>query len=307
MAGRHEEGEGEVKRYRDIAGDAGSAILAQVQEQRARVHSRLSRVKQVVAVSSGKGGVGKSVVVANLAAGLAQRGRKIGVLDADLNGPALGKMLGVEDQPLHVEHGHAVPAIGPLGIKVVSMALLLPGEAAPVVWEAPTQEDAYVWRGTMEAATAREFLADVDWDDLDYLFVDLPPGAERLPHLAALIPGRLRALVVTIPSQVSRMTAARAITLAQRSSVTMAGLIENMAGYVCPSCGAIADLFPNGDVEAMAGAFGLPLLGRVPFDPRIAACADRGSPFVVLHPGDEAARAFAAVASRLEEIVGAEG
>ncbi len=292
-----------MKRYRDIAGDGGSAILAQVQEQRARVHSRLAQVKHIVAVASGKGGVGKSAVVANLAGELARRGRRIGVLDADLNGPTLAKMLGVGNQSLRMEQGHATPAPGPLGVKFVSIALLLPREEAPVMWEAPTQDDAYVWRATMEAAVVREFLADVDWGALDCLLIDLPPGAERLPHLIGVLPRRVRAVVVTIPSHVSLMTVAKAIALAQRSGIHVVGLIENMAGYVCARCGAVGDLFPDGDVPALAKEFRLPALGKIPFDPRIAACADRGDPFVLAYPGTPAAQAFARAASSLEELL----
>lgn len=216
-------------------------------------------------------------------------------------------MLGVGHQTLRVERDHAAPAIGPLGIKVVSMALLLPRDDTPVIWEAPTQDDAYVWRGTMEASAAREFLADVEWGELDYLFIDLPPGAERLPHLAGLLAGRVRGAVVTIPSQVSRMIVAKAVVLARTAGIDMIGVVENMAGYVCPRCGAVGDLFPGDDAEAAATSLGLPSLGTIPFDPRIALCADRGDPFIAVYPDTAAAEAFAAVASRLDALLEACG
>ena len=137
-----------MKRYRDIAGDAGSNILGQVADKRERLEARLRAVKWTVAVLSGKGGVGKSAVTVNLAAALAIRGHAVGILDADLNGPSIAKMLGVRGQPLRIGEGCVHPVMGPVGIRVLSMDLLLPSDATPVLWEAPTQQDSFVWRAT---------------------------------------------------------------------------------------------------------------------------------------------------------------
>jgi ATP-binding protein involved in chromosome partitioning len=270
-----------VKGYRDIRGDGGSNILGQVAAQQARLAARMAPIRATVAVVSGKGGVGKSSITANLAAALAGRGLAIGVLDADLNGPSMAKMLGVRGQALRVEADGVRPALSADGIRVLSMDLLLPTDETPVVWDAPTQAEAHTWRGTMEGTALREFLADTAWGTLDLLLVDLPPGADRLPTLLDLLPGLTGAVVVTIPSAVSHLVVRRAMTLAAERGARLLGLVENMAGYVCPTCGTLGPLYEGPGGEATAARHGLPFLGRVPFDPRLATAADRGRPFVL--------------------------
>ena len=177
-----------MKRYRDIAGDGGSNIVGQVEAQQARLTTRLRDVRAIVAVVSGKGGVGKSSVTANLAAACAHAGDRVGVLDADLNGPTMAKMLGVRGRTLEVGPGGVEPPAGALGIRVMSMDLLLADDATPLTWDAPSQAEAHTWRGTMEANALREFLADTDWGALDVLLIDLPPGTDRLATIAGLVP-----------------------------------------------------------------------------------------------------------------------
>jgi ATP-binding protein involved in chromosome partitioning len=292
-----------MKGYRDIAGDGGSNIVEQVVAQQARLTARMAAIRASVAVVSGKGGVGKSSVTANLAGALAGRGLAVGVLDADLNGPSMGKMLGVRGQTLRVEADGVRPAVSAEGIRVLSMDLLLPGDDIPVVWDAPTQAEAHTWRGTMEGTALREFLADTAWGPLDVLLIDLPPGADRLPTLLDLLPGLTGAIVVTIPSAVSHLVVRRAMTLARERGARLLGLVENMAGYVCPTCGTVGPLFEGPGGEATAAQHGLPFLGRVPFDSRLAAAADRGRPFVFDHADTPAGRALAAVAAALVEAV----
>ena len=292
-----------MKGYRDIPGDGGSKIVEQVVAQQARLATRMAPVRATVAVVSGKGGVGKSSITANLAGALSGRGLAVGVLDADLNGPSMGKMLGVRGQPLRVEPDGVRPALSVDGIRVVSMDLLLPGDDAPVVWSAPTQADAHTWRGTMEGTALREFLADTAWGVLDLLLIDLPPGAERLPTLLDFLPGLTGAVVVTIPSEVSHLVVRRALTLARERGARLLGLIENMAGYACPTCGAVGPLFEGPGGETTAAQHGLPFLGRVPFDPRLASAADRGRPFVLDHGATPAGRALAGIAGALAQSV----
>ncbi len=268
------------KRYRDIVGDGGSNIQAQVEEFQARLGARMARVRRKVAVTSGKGGVGKSVLTANLAAILAVDGLRVGVLDADLNGPSAAQMLGVRGKPLQLSAEGLRPAENPLGVKVLSIDLFLAEGRVPLTWEAPSQEDAFVWRETMEVTALRELLADTAWGELDLLLLDLPPGAPRLPTLAGLLRDLDGALVVTIPSEVSRVVVGRAVELARAHGVRVLGLVENMAGYLCPACGVVGDLF-EGESRSLAKALGLPLLAEIPFDPRIARCADRGIPYAV--------------------------
>jgi ATP-binding protein involved in chromosome partitioning len=292
-----------MKGYRDIAGDGGSNILAQVLAQQTRLAARMASIHASVAVVSGKGGVGKSSVTANLAAALASDGLQVGVLDADLNGPSMGKMLGVRGQTLQVEPDGVRPAVSAAGIRILSMDLLLPGDDTPVVWEAPTQAEAHTWRGAMEGTALREFLTDTAWGALDVLLIDLPPGAERLPTLLDLLPGLTGAVVVTIPSAVSHLVVRRAMTLARERGARLLGLVENMAGYACPTCGAVGPLFEGPGGEMTAAQHGVPFLGRVPFDPRLAAAADRGRPFVLDHGETPAGLALTGIAGALARAV----
>ena len=282
-----------MKRYRDIAGDGGSDIAGQVEAQQARLRSRLAAVKRIVAVVSGKGGVGKSSLTADLAACFATDGRRVGVLDADLNGPTMAKMLGVRGRQLVVTGAGVEPPRSALGVKVMSMDLLLPTDATPLEWEAPTQSESHTWRGTMEANALREFLADTCWGELDLLLLDLPPGADRLATVAALVPGLAGSVVVTIPSDVAHLVVRRSITVAARARAPVLGLVENMAG-----------LFPGPDAAALAREAGIPFLGRVPFDAELAAAADRGEAFVALRPEAPAARALRAVAAGIRAALG---
>ncbi len=289
-----------MKSYHDIPTDGGSDIVGQVTEQASRVQARLAAVRRVVAVMSGKGGVGKSSVTVNLAAALATDGAAVGLLDADLNGPSLAKMTGVRGHALRIGEDGVQPAVAPLGLKVMSMDLFLPDDQAPVLWDAPTQRDAFTWRGMMEMGVLRELLADTAWGTLDLLLVDLPPGTDKLPNLVDLLPRLDGTLVVTIPSGVSQFVVGKSITMAREILGTpVIGLVENMATYVCPHCGEEEALFPAGEVEALAEAHGVPYLGGLPFDPRLARAADAGTLFVQQHPDTPAARAFHRLAAQV--------
>jgi ATP-binding protein involved in chromosome partitioning len=281
-----------TRRYRDIAGDGGSDIVGQVQAQQARLRERLAGVRSIIAVVSGKGGVGKSSVTANLAASFALDGRQVGVLDADLNGPTMAKMLGVRGTKLVVRADAVMPPRNALGVKVMSMDLLLPSDAAPLTWDAPTQDEAHTWRATMEANALREFLADTDWGTLDVLLIDLPPGTDRLVTVTALVPALTGTVVVTIPSDVSQLVVRKSLTVTARGGGPVLGLIENMAG-----------LFRGPAVEDLARESGTPFLGRIPFDADLAHAADRGEPFVAIAPERAAARSFRAIAAALARAV----
>ena len=288
-----------MKRYRDIAGDGGSDVVGQVEAQQVRLHARMAAIRASVAVVSGKGGVGKSSITANLAASLAARSLAVGVLDADLNGPSMAKMLGVRGQPLPLTDQGVTPAVSAQGIRVVSMDLLLPADETPVVWAAPTQAEAHTWRGSMEGTVLREFLTDTAWGSLDVLLLDLPPGTDRLPTVAGLLPALTGAIVVTIPSEVSHLVVRKSLTLAQETKTRLLGLVENMAGYACARCGEVGPLFEGPGGEATAAQHGIPFLGRVPFDPRLAVAADRGRPFVLDHGQSPAGRVLDGIAGRV--------
>lgn len=280
-----------------------SDVVRQIEEQMQRVKGRMSKVKHKVAVMSGKGGVGKSLVTVNLALALAQRGCKVGILDADINGPCVPKMLGIGDQHLKINPDGAIPASGPLNIKVASMDLLLPSEETPVAWEGPIESSA-VWQGAMEMSVIREFLGDVAWGELDYLFIDLPPGTGDKPStIAQLISDLDGAIVVTIPSEVSKVVVKKSITLARELKIPVIGLIENMSGYICPKCSAETELFTGGDGWKLSGELDTQFLGKIPFDPRICLSSDEGIPFMVEHEDSVAAKAFMQIAEKITDYL----
>ena len=290
-----------VKTYADISGDGGSGVLEQVVAQRERLAARLADVKRIVAVLSGKGGVGKSALTANLAAVLADRGLRVGALDADLSGPTLAQMIGARGQTLRLSSEGVEPAIGAAGVMVMSIDLLLETDDTPVDWRSleGLAEDTFVWRGTMETTAVREFLTDTIWGKLDILLIDLPPGVERFSTLARLIP-KLGGLAVTIPSAASHLVVRRAVRAAQASGGTLLGLVENMAGYLCSNCWEVGPLFarqPEG--ENLAAELGLPFLGSIPFDPRLTRACNDGQPFVLTHPGSPRAGALEKIAARI--------
>lgn len=276
-----------------------SDVVSQVTEQMQRVKDRMCRVEHKIAVMSGKGGVGKSVVTVNLALAMAQQGYKVGILDADINGPCVPKMLGIKDQHLKITPDGAIPASAPLDIKVASMDLLLPSEEAPVTWEGP-EESMAVWQGAMEMSVIREFLSDVAWGKLDYLFIDLPPGAgDKSSTIAQLIPDLAGAIVVTIPSEVSKVVVKKSITLARELKIPIIGLIENMSGFICPECSAETELFTGGDGRKLSREIDTQLLGKIPFDRRIGLSSDKGIPFIVEHENSPAAKACMQIAEKI--------
>lgn len=263
-----------LRTYNELEGADRSDLAGQVAAQRRRVEARLASVRHVVAVMSGKGGVGKSFVSAGLATALARAGRRVGVLDADLHGPTAAHMLGAGSGQLEVTGDAVVPPVT-AGIAVMSSDLLL-AEGAPLRWREPGHER-FVWRGTLEAGMLREFLADVRWGELDVLLVDLPPGTDRLDTLAELVPRLAGAVVVTIPSQASYRAVRRAVEAARTSGVPILGIVENMTGYRCRDCQVEGALFEGDAGERLARETGAPLLGRLPFDPRLQAAVDAGA------------------------------
>ena len=293
-----------MKNYFDLKGDGGSDIAGQVAAQRRRLRESLSHVRHVISVMSGKGGVGKSVITTNLAAEFSRQGLRLGVLDADINGPSIAKMLGVRDQRYPAtEHG-LEPASSAHGIRVMSMDLFLAGDANPVQWEGPVEET-YVWRGNLEINTLRHFLTDTQWGELDMLLLDLPPGADRLQNLGGLLPPQAPTLIVSIASEVSQLVVSKSISMAtQVLRRPVLGLIENMAGYHCQSCGEVGPLFSAASsVAELAAKHQVPFLGGVPFDARLATASDAGEPFVLTYPESPAALAIAGIASRIRSAL----
>ncbi len=295
-----------MKSYHDIVGDGGSNVAGQVEEQQRRLELRLAPISHVVAVMSGKGGVGKSSLAVNIASALAISGRRVGLMDADINGASIVKMTGVRREP-ESDVGGVRPPVSGAGVKVMSIDLFTP-ENEPVKWDAPTQKDAFTWRGMMEQAALREMVTDTEWGDLDYLLVDLPPGTDRLPNLADLLPQLSAAVVVTVPSTISHYVVAKSIQTARElMNLGAIGLVENMSGFVCPECGKSHDLFHGEDAQVLAGRYDVTFLGRVPMDPRMAWLTDRGLNFLGEHGDRPAAQAVGQVARSVEKLVASVG
>ena len=288
-----------MKSYGELPNDAGSNIVGQVAAQANRIQKRLAAVKHTVAIMSGKGGVGKSALTANLATALTLQGNTVGVVDADINGPTLAKMMGVRDATLEYTSAGVKPAVTALGTKLISMDLLLAEDDAPVLWSAHTQKDAFTWRSTMEVGALREFIADTEWGELDYLLLDLPPGSDRLPNVAELIPNLGGVVVVTIPSEVSQLIVKKSVTMARDIlKVPIIGIVENMAFYVCQHCGEEEPLFSAS--EAPDAAFQEVVLGSIPFDPRLARSSDDGTLYVDTYADTPASRALIQVAKKIQ-------
>ena len=286
-----------MKTYKELPDDAGSNIIGQVAGQFNRLQKRLAAVKHTVAILSGKGGVGKSAITTNLAVALALQGKTVGVVDADINGPSIAKMMGVRNAALEYSPAGVTPAINALGIKVISMDLLLAEDEAPVLWNAPTQKDAYTWRATMEVGALREFIGDTDWGELDYLLLDLPPGTDRIPNVVELLPNLGGVIVVTIPSEVSQFIVKKSLAMARQIlNVPVIGVVENMAFHICRHCGEKEPLFSTGE-SCIEGT-----LGSIPFDPRLAYCGDKGTPYVREYPNTPASLALTEVAEQIQHF-----
>jgi ATP-binding protein involved in chromosome partitioning len=223
-------------------------------------------INKKIMVMSGKGGVGKSTVAANLAARLAERGHKVGLLDADIHGPSIPKMFGIEDTRPEVDENGIVPISVTENLVVMSVALLLEDKDAPVIW-----------RGPAKMAAIKQFLEDVSWGKLDYLIVDLPPGTGDEPlSIAQLIEKMEGAVVVTTPQDVALVSVRKSIKFAEILKVPVIGIVENMAGIICPHCDKKIDIFSKGGVEKAAADFNVPILGELPMDPKIAEIEDGG-------------------------------
>lgn len=227
--------------------------------------------KHVVMVLSGKGGVGKSTVAVNVAVALAHR-LNAGLLDADLHGPNVPKMLGIETQPMPIRDGKLYPVVTPHNLAVASIAFALPSRDAPVIW-----------RGPLKMKAIQQFLEDVEWGDLDLLVVDLPPGTgDEALSVAQLVGKTATAVVVTTPQEVALLDAGKAVTFARKVGVERIGVVENMSSLVCPHCGVEINLYGTGGGERLAAEMGVPFLGRIPLIPEVVRGGDEGRPAVFL-------------------------
>ena len=259
-----------------------------------RLKRQLGRIRHAMMVISGKGGVGKTTIAVNIAAALAKEGHEVGLLDADIHGPNVPKMFGLDWRPLIGGEDGIKPVDVFPNLRLISMAFLLPNPDSPVVW-----------RGPLKHTAIRQFLTEVDWGNLDFLIVDLPPGTGDEPLSAAqLIKERMDgSVVVTTPQDVALLDARKAVNFSRMLKVPVLGVVENMSGLRCPHCGELIPLFKTGGGERAAGELGVPFLGRVPIDPEIVQKGDSGPPYVLSEPDSDAARALKEIARRCKELM----
>ena len=253
------------------------------------VVERMKHVKHKIAVLSGKGGVGKTTVAVNLATALAWRGYVVGILDADITGPDVPKMLGLEGLRMVGNDTGLEPVIGPLNILTVSMEFLLRSPDTPVIW-----------RGPLKMRVITDFLAKVNWGTLDYLIIDLPPGTgDESLSIMQLLPELDGAIVVTTPQEVALLDSRKAANFVRQLNIPILGLIENMSGFHCPHCGKITNLFGKGGGKAAAKELDLYFLGELPIDHRVMTLSDEGKPFIVSSKDTPVANAFQHIVERL--------
>lgn len=258
-------------------------------EEEKRIQENVSKIKHRIAVFSGKGGVGKTTVSVNLAYGFQSEGFSTGILDADITGPNVAKMLGV-DSELIVLDSKMIP-FEKYGVKMISIASLLqPGQ--PVIW-----------RGPMRSKAINQFLADAEWGELDYLIADLPPGTgdEILTISQQMKPDF--AVIVTTPQEVSVIDAERAINMAKKLEIPFIGVVENMSGFVCPHCSAVLNIFGEGGGKKLADDYGVPFLGSIPIDIDARILGDKGKPIVLEKPNSEVTNALKSIANLIEETL----
>lgn len=262
----------------------------QIKEEEKKVARALARIKNRLLVFSGKGGVGKSTVAANLGLAFAQKNLNIGLMDVDIHGPNLAKILGVEDKRLGTSPEGIIPVEVNDHLKLVSMSFLLQDPNLPVIW-----------RGPMKMKAIQQFLGDVQWGDLDWLVIDSPPGTGDEPlSVAQLIPAT-GAVVVTTPQELSLLDSRKAVAFARKLNLKVFGIIENMSGMVCPHCGKRIDLFKEGGGQKVALEMGVPFLGKIPLDPQIVSSGDEGKPFVTARPDSEASQAFLRIVGKITQ------
>ncbi len=260
-------------------------------EQQAAVEKSLAQIKHKILVMSGKGGVGKSSTSVNLSIALARKGHRVGIMDVDLHGPDVPRMLGLGGMmSLSANQKLAPQKVGD-NLSVVSIEALIAGK-----------DDAIIWRGPMKYTAIQQFISQVEWGPLDYLIIDAPPGTGDEPLTVAQIVKDARAIIVTTPQEVALADVRKSINFCRTVKMEIFGLIENMSGFACPHCNSELELFGTGGGEQTAKASKIEFLGRIPFDPNMVACADSGKCFRDNHTDSAVARAFDVVAERLGHL-----
>lgn len=243
---------------------------AEAVRESSMLEESLRGIDHKIMIMSGKGGVGKSSLAANIAVGLSLKGKQVGLMDIDIHGPSIPKIVGLEGAPVEQTEDGLIPVAYSNNLKVMSIGFLL-----------HDRKDAVIWRAPLKHSLIKQFLTDVDWGKLDYLIVDCPPGTgDELISITQLLAGADGAVIVTTPQDVALNDVRKSITFCRQVNVRIIGLVENMSGFVCPDCGTTVDIFKTGGGETMATEMEVPFLGKIPIDPQVVECSDRGKPFL---------------------------
>ena len=251
-------------------------------KEKLALQDNMGKIKHKIIVLSGKGGVGKSTVATNIAVALSLKGQKVGLMDIDIHGPSIPKMLGLESRTLRGSETGLAPIIYTDNLRVISIGFIL-----------RTQNDAVIWRAPLKHKLIRDFLTDVQWGNLDYLIIDSPPGTGDEPlSIVQLLEDPDGAIIVTTPQDVALIDVRKAITFCKHVNLPIIGVVENMSGFICPHCGKTSDIFKTGGGEAMSLDMQVPFLGRIPLEPKIVEAGDSGKPYLEYYRESETAQAF---------------
>ncbi len=261
-------------------------------QQKENVKSSLEKIKQKFIVMSGKGGVGKTSTSVNLSIALANKGCKVGIMDVDLHGPDVPRMLGLTGMLELSRNQKLAPARYSDNLKAVSIESLT-----------PSKDDAIIWRGPIKYSAIQQFIGDVDWGELDFLIIDSPPGTGDEPLTVAQTISDARAIIVTTPQEIALADVRKSISFCKTVNMEIFGIIENMSGFACPHCGESIDLFGNGGGERTAASFDLNFLGRIPIDPNIVICGDTGKCYRDAYADSKVTQAFDAVAEKMSRLI----
>jgi len=276
----------------EIQGDMPKNPQQMQADQDTAVNESLGKIKNKILVMSGKGGVGKTSTSVNLSIALADKGYRVGIIDVDLHGPDIPRMLGLEGTPQVNENKKLSPIRYSENLKAISIESFT-----------PNKDDAIIWRGPLKFSAIKQFIGDIDWGNLDFLVIDAPPGTGDEPLTVAQTISDAKAIIVTTPQEVALADVRKSINFCKTVKMEIFGLIENMSGFSCPHCSEMIELFGTGGGEKTANQMGVPFLGRIPFDPQMVACADSGVCYQKSHSDSAVTKAFVDVAAAMSKLV----
>jgi Mrp family chromosome partitioning ATPase len=260
-------------------------------EQDAAITESLGIIKNKILVMSGKGGVGKTSTSVNLSIALANKGFKVGIMDVDLHGPDVPRMLGLQGAPEVNQNKKLNPLSYSENLKAISIECFT-----------PNKDEAIIWRGPLKFSAIKQFIGEVDWGNLDFLIIDSPPGTGDEPLTVAQTISDAKAVIVTTPQEVALADVRKSINFCKTVKMEIFGLLENMSGFSCPHCSEMINLFGSGGGERTASQMGIPFLGKIPFDPQMVTCGDSGACYQEVHAESEVTKGYAAVADSLAKL-----